>query len=134
MTIALAERLVITQALKFYHGDKKTTAKALDCAVNTLNNKLELYAKEDAKKKAEDDERIAQEADFDRRQRGQSNGASKAPLVTPIREDVHSSDPRLCMEPPSHTPSEHPVPVSQSEDVQDVLPRHAAPGGTGKRR
>lgn len=49
VTIADVEKATIFAALKFYQGNKTQTAKALDIAIRTLDNKLAQYEEEKSK-------------------------------------------------------------------------------------
>jgi len=47
LTLAEVEKQIILQALKAHQGNKTATAQALDVARNTIDNKLNLYDKEE---------------------------------------------------------------------------------------
>lgn len=125
------ERQVIQKAYQFYQRNKTATAVALGISVRTIDNKLERYALE--AKEAEErnaDARAARTAHLAR-----ARGIHPAQFDTSTGQaPSYEAQVRNGMEPPSHFATQPDMPVQERQEVQGVLPKNAAYGGTGKRR
>lgn len=144
MTLEYLERTAIRQALKFYHGNKTTTARALGCAINTLNSKLERYEQEDKDADIRAKREQAQRDEFDRRQRGFSappgtglpthNPNITAAAITNsnaegLNETAGKSNgvaPGARVEPSAHISAQPPMSMPERKEVQGVLSRPVA--------
>jgi Bacterial regulatory protein, Fis family len=65
------EKTVIKKAFKFFHGNKTATSNSLGIAIRTLDNKLEIYKKEDGEQETRENELRKRNEDYYRRARGQ---------------------------------------------------------------
>jgi hypothetical protein len=119
VTLDELEKGAILKAFKFYRGNKTQTANVLGIAIRTLDNKLEKYAADDrihAERAARD--AIERKAQLDRA-RG---------IVPTVQANGHTVNTRVYVQPPSEVPEKQPVPVSQQEKIQEVLPPKTASG------
>lgn len=140
LTLEYLERNAIEQALKFYQGNKTLTSRALGCAINTINSKLEKYALEDRDAKHRFDEDDRKRAEFDRRQRGftlpPGTGFSRDPNVTAAalqneisRENRGVDAPaRVAVESAAQAPGKPEMSVQERSKVQSMLQKQSSPG------
>lgn len=127
LTLEMAEKMAILQAMQFYKNNKTATANALGIAIRTLDNKLELYAQDDIRMKAVENERARQREEFARRARGQAPSVSQ-PTPRDSAQSQKASDPvdslphpGVPVEPAPDPSEEYPLPVPEPEKVQEVL-------------
>lgn len=124
LTIESVEQMVITQAFKFYGGNKTVTANSLGIAIRTLDNKLEKY---DA------DRRDAELADQRNRQ-NRDDWLQKQRHNSARVQGLSSPDAGVRLEPVTQVASESKVSLLERAQVQEVLPKHVAQGGKAKGR
>lgn len=106
MTLESIEKQVILKAFSFYQGNKTKTAQSLGIAIRTLDNKLLSYE-------------------------GKSNGLQGS--AEKGEGDLQTSTGHP-VEPPTQISPEHALPMQQQQEVQEVLPKQAASGHSGKKR
>lgn len=115
MNIYQCNKMLTLHTLRFYRGNKTTTANVLGISIRTLDAWLESY-EEDAKiLKEKQDERAREEAEYLRRARG-------LPTSAPQQQAHHyapSAGVRV-ESAPQATP-QHSMPMPESEEVQEVL-------------
>lgn len=132
-TLEYVERVAITQALAFYHGNKAKAAESLGCAVNTINNKLSHYQSLDAKIEADAECKRKDAEEFLARQRGKQTQPVEHALVPPIGESIRGPVTGECVESSPQTTPMASVHMPEREAVQELLPRAATLGRSGKR-
>jgi hypothetical protein len=139
MTLESVEKEVILAAFRHFRGNKTMTARSLNIAIRTLDNKLDLY-KEATKAMEEQSAREYNEREeFLKAQRGEPNNWKPKPVRTfkPAMEEKTArakareqngalSEEGLPVESTSRDSAQRPVPVSQREEVQGVSSKHAA--------
>lgn len=123
VTLDNVEEQVIRHAFKFFQRNKTATANALGISIRTLDSRLERYDESDRiseQRRIEDQKRSA---DWLKRARGQAEGnAIPSPAAGVRVESVKEAS------------AQHPVPVSESQEVQKVLSKQASSGGSRNRR
>lgn len=130
ITLESMEKACILQALKFYRGNKSQTAVALGVSVKTIDNKLEKYEKDgQLERERYDREKVEREKIY-RRFRGIPEDA----VLEESQSGVYRADAGVHMEPAPEISAQQAVPVSESKEVQSVLPKPAAARGQSGRR
>lgn len=131
MTLEELERHVIAKALRFYRGNKTTTANALGIAIRTLDNKLEKYERDEiAEKEFQANER-QKRADWLTRSRG-VHGAQYDTATG--RTDSYQANAGLGVESPVNVTAKPTMPMQERAEVQTMLPKQTAQGGQRGRR
>lgn len=131
MTLEIIERIAILQAYKWYHQNKTQTATSLGIAIRTLDAKLEKYATDDRlEAEREQADRNTRDA-IQTRFRGVYAGidATRAPQQAPSSSTI--TGPR--MESIANAPAQHALPLSESKEVQELLPTQHAPRNIKRR-
>lgn len=107
MTVDSAEREIIEQAMRFYHGNKTQVAASIGIAPRTLDNKLGLYEKLRNERGLVEVKLEGERAAFLERARGYapSGYANERPR----------------MEPAAQIPTQQSMPMSEQKEVQKVL-------------
>ncbi len=147
VTLADIERQVILKALQFYRNNKTATSIALGISIRTLDTRIELYAQEDMEQKINAGRRQTEREIQLARARGihphqydtndgpvDSVGNLATVSPTEKRAASHQTGEGLRMESLANAPAQSPVPVSQREEVQDLLPKQASSGGQRRKR
>ncbi len=131
------ERQIIQAAYGFYKGNKTATAQSLGISIRTLDNKLERYQKdkEDGEARTEHTRTAREEqlhySRFGRPKTPEGSGAA-ATAKRPTHGD--SANGGIRSESASKPSAQHAVSVQEPKEVQGVLPKSHAAGGSGKRR
>lgn len=131
VTLEQVEEQVIRHAYKFYQRNKSATARALDISIRTLDSKLEKYENDDQARKQRDEQNRKRDIDWLARHRGVA--ASNA-IAGAAATDLPNAAAGVYVESASQDSAEQPLPVSQPEKVQKVLPQPIAASGAGRRR
>lgn len=124
MTLEGMEKFLILAAFKFYRQNKTTTAKALGCAIRTLDTKLEKYAEEDKQLEQREIEQKRIDADWLTRQR---NGNP------PAGNGLPRPNAGVYVEPSVKIPPQSPMPMQERPQVQNLLPQSPTQSGTKRR-
>lgn len=134
MTLDSIEKASIFAALKFYRGNVAQTALALGVSDKTIRNKVEKY-ESDEKLRADQDAlyRIEQGRILDR-MRGINVSPGQTTGVPPNEQKRFETSTGVHIQPSPPTPPKHEMSMPKRDEVQSVLPKHAAGGGHHKRR
>lgn len=117
ITVEIAEKMVIQQALKYYRGNKTQTAGSIGIALRTLDSKLEKYKADDEQDRRRQEQEFDRQKDYQKRARGLS-GASTG----------------VCMEPASKVAAQSKVSMFEREEIQEVLPEQTSEGSSKRGR
>ena len=109
MTLDEMEQVIIMKSLQIHAGNKTKTAEALGISIRTIDNKLEKYEeqKREHTRRAEEKEKR-------------------------YEQHILRSQGRTEVEPTIETPAQHPVPVRQREEVQEVPFKPSTPNHSHK--
>lgn len=132
MSLAEVERETILLALHHYNKNKTAAAQCLGISVRTLDGRLEQYEKEVTERKQREQEKAARDAAFLKRcQHGNLDAPKAAEL--PANADVALNGGAEVQPPPSIPPRQS-MPVSEREDVRNVLSRSSPSSGSRRAR
>lgn len=135
-TLEQVELQVVRAAYSFYRENKTATAQALGIAINTLNTKLEKLGIDKA----------TQEKSYEQRQAERERQLERARGTVPVAPNnaLHASAPQagtlssaesgLRGKSALSASEESAMSMLEQEEVQAVLPKQVASGGSGKRR
>lgn len=137
MKLESLEQHVILKAYAFYHKNKTATANSLGISIRTLDNKLEKYEMQAIEDEARNESRQRDREEQLNRARGVhpgqfDNAATPRFDTRPSFSDKTES--RVRMESVANAAEKHAVPVSERQEVQEVLPRQATTSGANKKR
>jgi hypothetical protein len=123
MTLEYLEKATILQALKFYQNNKTVTARALGCAINTINSKLEKYAEEERDAKILAEKEVRDREDFNRRQRGHVPGTGIGPGTGQAQPEIGASAAftGAHLESVTNAPAKSSLSVPERAEIQAVL-------------
>lgn len=128
VTLEAIEKQVILKAYQWFRGNATQTAIALGVSEKTIRNKLEQYEHEGRKQQEFEDRELAE------RQR-QLNRARGIAVADPeAGASVHGASSGVHAQPAVETRSQHSVPVSEPQKVQEVLSSKASAGREHRRR
>lgn len=130
ITLEGMEKQIIREAFRFYRGNKTQCSISLGISIRTLENKLEKYETE-GKAQRESEDAAASERDEQLRRARGIVGRAAIPQAPPT---VYGATSGFHMEPPPEVSAQQPVPVPQRQEVQAVLPKHAASSSQSRRR
>jgi len=122
------EKDVILKAFRFYRGNKTQCSISLGISIRTLEAKLEKYEQDGKKQRDTEERESADRAAQLNRARGIAVTAS------PTEGVVFGTGAGVHAQPPVAVPEKQPVPVSEPEKVQSVLPSKVAAGHQHRRR
>lgn len=125
-TIESVEKECILQALRFYRGNKTQTSISLGISIRTLDNKLEKYENDQKRNEEIAAERRIKETEILNRLR---YGTAAQPPANGLEAAA-----RIHMESTAQIKPQHPVPVPERAQVQEVLQRNIAAGSKHRGR
>ena len=130
VTLEMIEKQVIQKAFHFYRGNKTQCSISLGISIRTLENKLDRY-REDDQGRQNAEQKEAEDREYHlKRARGIIPGSASEPGGP----RVYGSSSGVQVQPSFEAPEKNAVPVSEPEEVQDVLPAKASPGYKVRRR
>ncbi len=128
------EKQVIIKAFSHYRQNKTTTSIAPGISIRTLDNKLERYAA-DAKAEEERLEKSRRSRTEQlARARGQVPQDTTASIAKKAISNGVPSNAGVRMESVANAPTESEVPLPKRAEIQEVLQRQTAQGGSRGRR
>lgn len=130
VSLEAVEKQVILKAFRWYRGNKTQCSISLGINVRTLERKLEEY------EQAAEKQREAEERDVI--ERGQTLDRMRGinPQTRPEEsgESILRANAGLHVQPATEISTEQPVPVPKRQEIQDMLPKYASPGGKSRGR
>lgn len=133
MSLEVLEQIVIQRAFKYYQSNKTATANSLGIAIRTLEAKLDKYDMDEINREAQSAARRNERETNLARARGfsppNSQTFSGQPAQTSFKTETGVRAQSI-----ANTAAQQQMPVSERQEVQEVLPKQAAAGHSRKSR
>lgn len=133
-TLEELEKQAILMAFRFFRGNKTQTARSLDIAIRTLDQKLENYQNANKIKEEADAKHEEQRRQFQLKQRGISVEVGAGPSIGERQIAWAKSDQGGGIQPVAEAPAKHEVPVPVGQKIQGVSLKSVTVSGQTKRR